>query len=200
MYVYLITRALDRANPPPISLTSTFLLYYWPSNTTSHHLSLSTKDTQFLSVLFFCSHTFFVFVFSEILAISSRAKKDLFKMVSTFTCEFNTHKKTREVTATLSCFVCFLLSSSIYRRLLCSPTGPRHVLHSDTLTPSTSLQTVAIFLLVTTGARRYFTGMPCHASITNLSCFSLSRSICVANVVSGFPFDNLQVGLSLFFK
>ena len=94
-------------------------------------------------------------------------------------------------------FFFFLLFSSIYRRLLCSPTGPRHALHSDTLTPSTSLQTVGIFPLVTTGARRYFTGMPCHVCIPNLSRFSLPYSICVTNVVSGFPFDNLLVNFSL---
>jgi len=87
----------------------------------------------------------------------------------------------------------FLLFSFIYRRLLCSPTGPRYVLHSDTSTPLTSLQTVAMFPLVTTGARRYFTGMSYHACIPNLSRFSPSHSVRVTNVVSGFHFDDLLV-------
>lgn len=85
-----------------------------------------------------------------------------------------------------------LVFSSIYRLLLCSQTGPRHVLHSDTSTPSTSLQTVVIFPLVTTGAKRYFTGMYCHACIPNLSRLTLSHSICITDVVRCFPFDNFK--------
>ena len=156
--------AYSGASPAPNSL---FITFFFKSGVFSLQISL----------LFSCNQTFFVFLFSEILAISSRAKKDLFKMVSKFNSELRTLKKTWEVKTTLFFFsFFFLLFRSIYHRLLCSPTGPRHVLHSDTLTPSTSLQTVAIFPLVTTGGRRYFTGMPCHACIPNLSRFPLPYS------------------------
>lgn len=98
----LLVFILGKENPPPLSLTSTLLLTHRPS--TFHHLSPSIKDTHFFSVLLSSNHTFFVFVFSEILAISSRAKKDLFKMVSTFTCEFAALKETWELKATLFVF------------------------------------------------------------------------------------------------
>ena len=105
-------------------------------------------------------------------------------------------KKTR-IKGEFAVLFLFFLFSFIFLRLLCSPTGPRHVLHSDTSAPSTFLQTVAMFPLVTTGARRYFTGMFCHACISTLSHFLLPHSIRVTNVVSGFPFDDLLVYFSL---
>ena len=69
--------------------------------------TLSPKDTSLVSVLLFSNDAFFISTFSEILAISSRAKKDLFKMVGKLTFEFITFKETRRLKESFV-FFCFL--------------------------------------------------------------------------------------------
>lgn len=90
MYMSLFP-AYSGASPAPNSL---FITFFFKSGVFSLQISL----------LFSCNQTFFVFLLSEILAISSRAKKDLFKMVSKFNSELRTLKKTWEVKTTLFFF------------------------------------------------------------------------------------------------
>lgn len=87
--------AYSGASPAPNSL---FITFFFSSLGYFHFKPLQ------ISLLFSCNQTFFVFLFSEILAISSRAKKDLFKMVSKFNSELRTLKKTWEVKTTLFFF------------------------------------------------------------------------------------------------